>query len=322
MKKLSKLPLEVLWEVLGHIPTIIILARKSGKIESYSPKFLELIAEHQDELDDNILHILNEHSSISEHLVSMIQQSERPSLRFLKIGMFDRVFNININKVKNRIICTLEDITRVHEIENKLLHAVIEGQEAEKRRISQELHDGIGPLVSTLKMKLESEIPQQDNESYIDLLDEISTDIRSISHALSPSVLHDFGLEKAIENFVLRINDKRKENITFYPSRNILRLTILEELNLYRILQEGLNNALKHAFAKNIDIQLIQHKDSLVMMIEDDGTGLIKKDITPQSSGNGLWNMKARAQAIGADLDIDTLPGRGTTITIEKPTPQ
>ncbi|MBN2521496.1 MAG: sensor histidine kinase, partial [Bacteroidales bacterium] len=198
----------------------------------------------------------------------------------------------------------------------------------ERKRIAREIHDGIGPLLSTIKIYLESasdDLKEGKNNKVFEkianitqMIDSVAIDIRSISHDLMPRVLEDFGLVAALENLCDKMNKLNKINVTFYTSGINGRFKKLE-FGIYRIAQELMNNAFKHSEAKNLTLQLIQHKNSIVLMTEDNGIGFDLVKITKENTGIGLKNVEARVKALGGILDIDTAIGRGVTTTIEIP---
>jgi signal transduction histidine kinase len=205
----------------------------------------------------------------------------------------------------------------------------LEGQENERRRLAKDIHDGIGPLMSTIKMNIESckkdmgdasEKTLKKMENVEELIQEVANDIRGISHALVPSALNDFGLISTLENLILKANHSETINIKFFNSGMNQRLDPLMELGLYRIIQELLNNALKYSKAKNITIQIIKHPKDITLTVEDDGVGFNKENMPELiNSGIGLRNIETRTIAMGGVFSIDTSPGNGVMSTIEVP---
>lgn len=198
--------------------------------------------------------------------------------------------------------------------------AVMETQEMERKRIAEDLHDSLGHLLSIIKLNLQT-LPDEQKKYYVSslqLLNQASAEIRNISFDLMPQTLEEEGLVAALNeladkirssslfDIILRVHDM--ENFTFDKQT---------KFNIYRIVQEAVNNILKHAEAKEISIQLINQKDYLTIMIEDDGKGFNTKEM--KMSGRGLSNITARSEWLDGTITIDSTPGRGTTIAIEIP---
>ena len=241
----------------------------------------------------------------------------------------NKYLNIKGRNIHDGYLITIEDISRIKEMEVVSLNSMLEGQEQERRRIAQEIHDGIGPLLSTIKLNLEtiaSDLNEQTSAAVLnnihstsEILDSAAEDLRSISRDLMPKLLIDFGLTEAFDNLCRRINNTKKIKVNFYHSLEKERLDNLTELGLYRIGQELLNNALKHSGASVINIQLIQHPNSIVLMIEDNGKGFDPNILNTENRGLGLINVESRAKAFGGDFFIDSINGEGVTATVEIP---
>jgi two-component system, NarL family, sensor kinase len=198
--------------------------------------------------------------------------------------------------------------------------AIIETQEQERKRIAEDLHDSLGHLLSTVKMNLQT-LPESQKHYYINsinLLNQASTEMHNISFNLMPQTLEDEGLipalyelaektkKSSLYDIMLQVHDM--DNFVFDKQM---------KYNIYRIVQEAVNNILKHAEAKEINIQLIKREDHLTIMIEDDGKGFDMAKV--KMTGRGLRNITARSEWLHGSITIDSTPGRGTTIAIEIP---
>ncbi len=245
------------------------------------------------------------------------------------ISIKEKTINIKGRPILNGMIITTADVTEAKEMERKVLNAMLEGQEKERIRLSKEIHDGIGPLMSTIKLNIESVKKDLDQtakktikkiDAVEDLVHNVANDIRGISHALMPSALQDHGLISALENLVFKINESESINIKLFHSGIDSRLKNKLELGLYRISQELLNNALKYSQASNITIQIIKHPKDITLTVEDDGVGFENEKIQELiNTGIGLRNIKTRTQALNGKLSIDTSLGNGVTTTVEIP---
>lgn len=253
----------------------------------------------------------------------------RKSFNLNNVSIQEKTLNIKGRSILNGMIITTSDITEAKETERKIMSAVLEGQENERRRLAKEIHDGIGPLMSTIKLNIESvkndiedasEKTWKKMETMEELVHSVANDIRGISHALMPSALKDFGLIPALENLILKINNSEKICIQLFHNGLNQRLDELVELGLYRITQELINNTLKYANAKTMTIQLVKHPKDLTLTVEDDGVGFDKEKINQLiASGIGLRNMKTRAESMQGTFMLDSSPGNGVMATVEVP---
>ena len=205
--------------------------------------------------------------------------------------------------------------------------SIVQGQEEERKRIAKELHDGIGQLLTTLKMTFEninSESFELDKEKRRfregkELIQDTINEIRNISFNLMPSVLSDFGIASALKLLCNQTAHNTIKMITFKDSRWIpIRLEKNVEIGLYRIAQEALNNAIKYSEADEITIELGRNEDMIELSIIDDGKGFHVNATVEQpakdTKRNGLSNMEERAEMIGGTVSILSNDGIGTTV--------
>jgi PAS domain S-box-containing protein len=208
--------------------------------------------------------------------------------------------------------------------------ARVQAQEEERRRISREIHDGLGQLLTAIKLNLEileDSLPVQDDAGkrigeVKQLLDNVLKEAREISYNLMPSVLDDFGLGPGLQSLCEQFSKRMGVKVSFHEHGLKERLSPDVEIGLYRIVQEALNNVTKHAEAKEVDVQLVRHANRLRMTIEDDGKGMeagLPARKPSGSGGTGLVSMRERAASFGGTFVIDSTPGKGTLINIEIP---
>jgi PAS domain S-box-containing protein len=229
----------------------------------------------------------------------------------------------------NRVITAIiiaRNITDTKEVEKQMREALIEGQENERMRVSQELHDGLGQLFTAIKLNLQylksglgADVETRVSDRLKALEDNIGvaiTEVKNISRNLMPDVLWQFGLRPAIEDMVAKWNETAHLTITLEMVDMNKRFSPELEKTVFRMCQELLNNAIRHGQSKQIFLQVINHDDSLVVMSEDDGNGFDPRSVL---SGFGLRNIRSRAELIGGTVEIDSAPGEGTVITIEIP---
>ena len=210
--------------------------------------------------------------------------------------------------------------------ETKRSQAIVESEENERQRLARELHDGVGQLLSATKLNLStltsnsSTFEEKDKiQNSMDILDDSIREIRNISHNMVPDVLLKFGLKRAIEDFISRINQTKKLEIHFECNgfdENSLENT--GKLMLYRLIQESVNNTIKYAQATQMTIQLSADTSEISLLMEDNGKGFDMEEVK-QKGGIGLKNMQLRTEYLKGKLDIESSPKNGTTIIIEIP---
>lgn len=213
-------------------------------------------------------------------------------------------------------------------IQQRRFSLILDAQEQERKRIAADLHDGVGQLLSAIKLRLDyakkndtgdrKELNEIITESR-SLIDNIADEIRNISFNLIPSSLKKFGLIKAMDETIQKTSFGHDLVIKFIPITQKERYDENVELTLYRIFQELLFNATKHANAKEIDIQLIEHQNEIILMFEDDGTGFDYQKALVESSGSGISNISSRVHILGGTLNFDTDKNNGTTVTVTIP---
>ena len=196
----------------------------------------------------------------------------------------------------------------------------LEGQENERKRIAQELHDGVGGTLASIKMALlklykNTELKQGFTD-IVERLDLACEEVRTVSHNLIPPVFHNSPLTDVIKEFVREISDSKEVNIyyEFYPKQELETISKNVQVDIYRIIQELLTNAIKHADASEINLYLTKHDDYINLMVEDDGKGF-QPDMA--HSGIGLKNIQSRVTSLKGSITIDSNPGAGTTVTVD-----
>jgi PAS domain S-box-containing protein len=224
------------------------------------------------------------------------------------------------------IISIARETTERKQMERKILNAVIRAEEQERERISKDLHDGLGPLLSTIKLYVnelesgdmetaeKSEMLKQTNE----LINEAISSTRAISNNLSPHLIMDFGLVKAVEAFCKKVNLVQKIRIEFGSSLESRRFDQTVEIVLYRVITELINNTIKHAGASKIEIYLEMIEDVLQLTYLDDGIGFDKDFVmNAETGGMGMKNIVSRIHSINGNYRIHSRPGAGLLVVIE-----
>ncbi|MEE4197627.1 MAG: PAS domain S-box protein [Bacteroidales bacterium] len=217
------------------------------------------------------------------------------------------VFGLNSPGTVQAII---RDISERKEFEQRIYKAIIETEERERQRLASDIHDEIGPVLSSLKVYIESinHEGEKEKQEYIknklqELIKETIDNVREVSNAISPYLLNKYGLKTAIDSFfkktanILRLNFKSNLQTKRFPLKT--------EIVYYRVIKELVNNTIKHARAKNIDVHLHYKKSELILIYQDDGVSLDKQCLASDNTdGMGLFNIIHRINSIQGDYKI------------------
>jgi len=203
---------------------------------------------------------------------------------------------------------------------------IINAEENERKRIASDLHDGVGQLMSAAKMNLSAfendilfkdEAQKKNFDKLIGLVDESCKEIRSVSHQMMPNALLKSGLASAVKEFLDKI-DNRIIKINLHTEGLQERLDSNTETVLYRVIQECVNNVIKHSGANKLDISLIKDADGIAATVEDNGQGFDTAD-KRNAEGIGLKNISSRIDFLKGTVEFDSSPGRGTLVAIHVP---
>ena len=203
------------------------------------------------------------------------------------------------------------------------VHAVLHGEENERTRLARDLHDGLGGLLSGLKLSLTSMkgnvLLSQENLNHFNhalgLLDNSMKELRRVAHNMMPEALTKFGIKDALTDFCAGLaNSKVEIKFRFYG--NGKRLDHNYEINLYRIAQELINNSIKHASATEIVLLIVQEEQRIHLTVQDNGIGFDLK-ILDKSTGLGIANIRSRVEALNGKLEIFSESGKGTEVGVE-----
>jgi two-component system, NarL family, sensor kinase len=204
--------------------------------------------------------------------------------------------------------------------------AVLKGQEEERTRLAKDLHDGLGGLLSGVKFSLTNMKSNVvlDAENVLvfgrslDMLDHSISELRRVAHNMMPEVLVKFGLTKALESYCDSLREQKIFNIEFQSLDMEPRLSSNTEIFLYRIIQELLNNVVKHAKANHVLVQLARHGHEVSVIVEDDGVGF-DKSIIETSKGAGWSNIRSRVDYLKGKLDVQSSTRQGTSVHLTFP---
>lgn len=227
-----------------------------------------------------------------------------------------------IRKILN-YITMIENKRRLYE--RRILNAIIQTEEKERQRFSKEIHDGLGPLLSSVKMSV-SALDKMNTDGKQDniikntnlVIDEAIRCLKEISNNLNPHVLTNFGLVRAINNFINKLAAFSKVKTQFTNNFKDKRFEPDVEVILYRVVCEMINNTLKHADATQIKLDMTFRNDEINLIFEDNGRGFNPQEVidTP-GGGMGLSNIISRVSSIKGEVDIFSEHGKGVRITIK-----
>lgn len=209
--------------------------------------------------------------------------------------------------------------------ERRVLNAIINTEENERRRFANDLHDGLGPLLSTVKMSISSlndkitdpvGIEILNNTNY--LVNEALSTIKDVSNNLSPHVLSNFGLTSAISAFTTKISQNKVVEIDFKSNMENQRLENDKEVVIYRAVCELINNSIRHSGASRIDIELNKHEKFVTLQYYDNGRGFDTSSLNREDNkGMGLSNIETRVKSVEGVFILESSDGKGTTALIK-----
>jgi len=229
-------------------------------------------------------------------------------------------------------IAILQDRTEVQRLlerqarlERQQSRLIVEAQEKERQRLAEELHDSVGVLLSVLKMELTTffgglPLSPEHKERVQQLLarvDEITQTVRFVSHQLMPPLLEHFGLVPSLEGLIRQLNRLSSLHITLRVEGKPVESPLLKVLHVYRIIQELINNALRHAKARSVSVVLRYQARALVVEVSDDGEGYAPSAL--RGGGLGLRNVVGRIRVLGGRWENFSAPGKGAHYRIEIP---
>lgn len=241
--------------------------------------------------------------------------------------------NESLQRTQETLLRTTEEKYQLQLAEETIrTGALLEGQERERGRLSREIHDGIGQMLTALKLHTEklgstgfaTEKQQKNYEELRRLVIETIEATRSVSFNLMPSVLSDFGVEAAIRLLAEQAEKSSGVPVLFEPEIHSRRFSGPIEIGLYRVTQEALHNAIKHAKAQEITIGLFLKNNTLQLVVSDNGVGFKttkskKSPMKHENWGSGLNNMRTRVRLLGGECTISSKIGTGTKISVTLP---
>ncbi|HEY9124394.1 MAG TPA: sensor histidine kinase, partial [Bacteroidales bacterium] len=201
---------------------------------------------------------------------------------------------------------------------------IIKGEETERQRLARDLHDGLGGMLSGVKLSLSSmkgnaivsEQSAKEFDHALNMLDASIKELRRVAHNMMPEALIRSGLKDALSDFCASLNESCQMNISFQFVGAFQRIKPELEINSFRIVQELVNNALKHSQATELVVQMIQEPDRLCLIVQDNGIGF-DPEIAKLQKGMGIDSVKSRVELMNGSIDVASKPGQGVEYTIE-----
>jgi PAS domain S-box-containing protein len=220
-------------------------------------------------------------------------------------------------------VTAFRDLREKKDIEHKILKTIIETEEKERARFAMELHDGLGPILSSIKMYvnwmkkpgIKTNLDEINTETE-KLIDEAHRSLHEIAFNISPHLLQNFGLNEALQSYIHGV--AKRSNINVILNNNqLFKLNSTIETILYRCITESVSNTLKHANATEIKIELNEINGNIEVTYSDNGIGFEVDKALNTKKGLGLFNLKSRISSLGGNLDIISGIGIGTKIVIK-----
>ncbi|OFY75881.1 MAG: hypothetical protein A2265_00185 [Bacteroidetes bacterium RIFOXYA12_FULL_33_9] len=243
--------------------------------------------------------------------------------KVIQVEFTSRVVNYNNERL---ILSVVRNVGERKEVERQILSSTIRAEERERERFARDMHDGIGPLLSTIKLYvnelLSANLDEEERKELVrysnELIDEAVSSTRNISNNLMPRIIHKYGLVKAIDAFCEKINKTNKISISFEHEKIHEHLDKNLELILFRVISELINNTIKHANASKILLLLINDGEKIKLFLKDDGVGFnVNEIMNSEQKGMGLKNIISRIKSINGFYKFDSSPGNGFSIKIE-----
>ncbi|WP_460969001.1 sensor histidine kinase [Spirosoma migulaei] len=264
--------------------------------------------------------------AVEKQLIEEQSRNQHVLNSMLAIGLLISVLGVGaliFLRRQQKLIAHQETVIaqqQIRQLELKSLRAMIEGQEGERSRIARDLHDGLGIQLSRIKLFVEAhqeQLPLSVKEPLNQFLDEACTETRLISNDLRPYALSTFGLIPAMEDLVQKLNLVNQTKLILEHYGEVPDLGDEASVMIYRVVQELLNNALKHADAQTVTIQIMTSDETTLISVDDDGRGY-NFDSKP-SQGNGIANIQSRIAYLGGQVIWQSEAGKGTSVMISLP---
>jgi len=326
----------------------IILLDQDGHINFCTPSVQEVLGRPQQEIVGQairpLIDLKDQNSLV--HALKLVLTKQKPINLILRLALEEeRWIDCHIKPIaleEDRLLIVCRDITDRKREEKRqlneklsqqltLMNAVVEVQENERKRLSEELHDGIGPILSAVRMNISStsmyDLTDTRDASLLSnavkLLDDCLMELRNLAKNLIPPALNDYGLYRALRNFCEKNDKLRDIRVNYKIKEPGWNLSPVAEITGYRVSQELINNALKYSKAQNIFLEVgpivRRGKDQLRIIVRDDGVGFDFSQSFQNEKGMGLRNIASRIHLLGGMFVVETSPGHGSTFVVDLP---
>ena len=327
---------------LSHEGTVLHISKKFSKLLGLTKKDRGLPLEEILSISDREQQTIKD-LRIGERKAIWMGEVRITSRKNIKLWLEMAIIPMNRIKNNERILILCTDITKRIESQKEIdvltekrflekvnlqkaqASQIVEAQEEERKRIAKDIHDGIGQMLTALKFNIESldsskmVLTSEKVEILRELLKNLIKEVRTVTFNLTPPELSDYGIVATLNKLANRLSGLTEKKV-FFENRTDFdgRFDSLVETNLYRVVQEAVNNALKYAKSNYILIALSHSSDILSIIIDDDGIGFDMEKVgkTNRESGMGLFFMKERISYINGRIFINSVKGKGTRITV------
>ncbi len=308
----------------------ILISTIDGKLVEGNNVFYEKIQFNKEKLQNiNLFDLMpvEYHKARNKRIAEIISKGYTSNIELELVNENGVAFPVELDSKlinysgEDAILTVIRDIAERKITERKVLDAVISTEERERERFAKNLHDDLGPLLSSIKMYMNSFMNTVDAKKQVYIIDQVNEIImeaiqttKQVSNDLSPHILTNYGIVSAVENFISKLSDYIA--IKFESNLENIRFENSLETTFYRIVKELINNTIKHAKAKNIVIKLNKKKKKLILLYLDDGIGF---DInTIDKKGMGLYNLMSRIKSLNGKFEFEN-PEKGIKIKIDTP---
>lgn len=303
----------------------IIISSKNNQFLDVNPSFLKMVGYTVEELKKKKVYSITSkrnYGLLAERQQALMNQEPVSAFELEVVTKDNRILTVEINSMymeyenQPASLSILRDITERRHMELQLHEITVEIEETERRKLAADLHDEVGPLLSSMNLYLSSLARKPEVQAYgthieniTRILKEAITSVREISNNLSPHVLANYGLESALSAFF----ETKRNLISVNFEHSILReaLTQSTEIMLYRVIKELFNNTLKHSQATQANIELNVDETMVKMSYNDNGKGFLLDQDSDRGQGIGLVSIVNRVKSLGGSYQIETSPGNG-----------
>lgn len=326
-------------EIYEHIQDGIIVMKESREIIMMNPAAKKLTGWNVGEYVPYCSYCMTRNSRVDKPSCYLIANQEVPSFlsqmptyhgKNIDVEMSTAIIYQNEETGENEYLLVLRDYSVMQQareaaLNKKMIQALIDAKESEHKRLSQELHDGVGQSLYSVSVALEAiENYVKNNDKLLNYIHEVREELRKVmedvhtySHNLRPQSLDQLGLKAALENLIEKIQKGSPNLMIELTTQGLDRCDPAVEINLYRIAQEALHNIIKYAKANYVKIFLLKNNTHIHMKIEDNGIGFNRKII--KNEGLGLKHIEERVDLLNGKCTIQSELNKGTLIDITVP---